>query len=71
MFSFVETFISEYNISEDLRAVKSPLQTCLIGAHADYQNGRVTGMTIDVSVDMIYSPREDNYVQIQSKDFLY
>lgn len=26
-------------------------------------------MTIGASVDMIYAPREDNYVQIQSKDF--
>ncbi|MGK0713962.1 galactokinase family protein [Aerococcus urinaeequi] len=42
-----ETFISEYNTSDDLRAVKSPLRICPIGAHSDYQNGRVTGMTID------------------------
>lgn len=67
--NLVETFISEYNTSKDLRAVKSPLRICPIGAHSDYQNGRVTGMTIDASVDMIYSPREDNYVQIQSLDF--
>lgn len=26
-------------------------------------------MTLNAAVDMVYSPREDNFVQIQSKDF--
>lgn len=59
----------EYEKTDKLRAVRSPLRVCPIGAHSDYQNGRVTGMTFDASVDMVYAPREDNYVQIQSKDF--
>lgn len=28
-------------------------------------------MTLDASVDMVYTPREDNYVQILSLDFPY
>lgn len=67
--NLMETFIAEYGSSNDLRAVKSPLRICPIGAHSDYQGGRVTGMTLDASVDMVYAPREDNYVQIQSLDF--
>ena len=69
MANLMETFIAEYGTSNDLRAVKSPLRICPIGAHSDYQGGRVTGMTLDASVDMVYAPREDNYVQIQSLDF--
>lgn len=59
----------EYEKTDKLRAVRFPLRVCPIGAHHDYQNGRVTGMTFDASVDMVYAPREDNYVQIQSKEF--
>ena len=57
-----------YN-GEDVRAVRSPLRICPIGAHSDHQGGRVSGMTLDASVDMIYSPTEDGYVRIQSMDF--
>ncbi|MFW3454687.1 hypothetical protein ACN68H_06990 [Aerococcus viridans] len=64
-----EMFIQNYGYSETLRAAEPPLRICPIGAYFDYQNGRLIGMTIDVSVDMIYSSREVNYVQIQSKDF--
>lgn len=53
----------------DLRAIKSPLRVCPIGAHSDYQNGIVTGMTLDASVDLVYEPRNDGYVSIKSLDF--
>lgn len=69
MSNLIDTFNAEYGHSDDLCAVKSPLRICPIGAHSDYQDGRVTGMTLDASVDMVYAPREDNYVQIQSLDF--
>lgn len=64
-----EAFIKTYGQVKDLQAVKSLLRICPIGAHSDYQSGRVTGMTLNAAVDMVYSPREDNFVQIQSKDF--
>lgn len=53
--NLMETFIAEYGSSNDLRAVKSPLRICPIGAHSDYQGGRVTGMTLDASVDTVYT----------------
>lgn len=67
--NLMETFIAEYGTSNDLRAVNSALRICPIGVHSDYQGGRVTGMTLDASADMVYAPREDYYVQIQSLDF--
>lgn len=56
----METFMNEYDSSNDLRVVKSPRSICPIGAHSDYQGGTVTRMTLDANVDMIYEPREDN-----------
>lgn len=54
---------------EDIRAVRSPLRICPIGAHSDHQGGRVTGMTLDASVDMVYAPTQDGYVRVESMDF--
>ena len=65
----METFIAEYGTSNDLRAVKSPLRICPIVARSFYQGGGITRMTWDVSVDLVYSPREDYSVQILSPDF--
>lgn len=65
MSNLLDTFIAKYDQSEKIRVVKSPLRICPMGAHSDYQGGRVTGMTLDASVDMVYAPREDNYVEIQ------
>lgn len=56
----IETFMVEYDYLNDLRAVESKLIICPIGAHSDYQSGIVTGMTLDASVDMVYTPRKDN-----------
>lgn len=69
MSNLMDTFIARYGPSDNIWVVKSPLRICPIGAHSDYQGGRVTGMTLDASVDMVYAPREDNYVEIQSVDF--
>lgn len=55
--------------AEDIRSVRSPLRICPVGAHSDYQGGLVTGMTLDSSVDMVYSPTEDGYIRLQSLDF--
>lgn len=55
--------------ARNLRAVRSPLRVCPIGAHSDFQGGKVTGMTIDASVNMVFAPREDGYINIKSMDF--
>lgn len=52
----MEIFIFEYDISNDLRTVKSPLRICPIVAHSDYHGGSITRMTWNVSVDLVYSP---------------
>ncbi|WP_177192511.1 galactokinase family protein [Desemzia incerta] len=61
MKALIEKFQRIYG-KADIRAVRSPLRICPIGAHSDHQLGRVTGMTIDASVDMVYSPTDDGYV---------
>ncbi|KAF3302240.1 hypothetical protein FPV21_01800 [Carnobacterium sp. PL12RED10] len=48
------------NNLNDLRVVESKLIICPIGVHSDYQSGIVTGMTLDASVDMVYTPHKDN-----------
>lgn len=68
MEKLVQLFKEKYK-NEDIRAVRSPLRICPIGAHSDHQLGCVTGMTIDASVNMVYSPTEDGYIRVQSLDF--
>ena len=68
MEELVEYFKEKYS-DTDIRAVRSPLRICPLGAHSDHQGGRVTGMTLNASVDMIYSPTEDGYVRVESMDF--
>lgn len=68
MKSLVDKFKKIYN-ETDIRAVRSPLRVCPTGAHSDHQGGLVTGMTLNASVDMVYSPIEDGYIRLQSLDF--
>jgi galactokinase len=53
----------------NIKVVKSPLRICPLGAHVDHQHGLVTGMALDASVNMMYSPDEGGYVRVQSLDF--
>lgn len=69
MKELIELFEQQYPDKTDIRAVRSPLRICPIGAHSDFQGGRVTGMTVDASVDMVYTPTEDGYIRLQSLDF--
>jgi galacturonokinase len=49
--------------------IRSPLRICPLGAHVDHQGGLVTGMALDVNVDLLYSPDEAGFVRVQSVDF--
>lgn len=69
MKELIKEFQMKYKITKDIRAVKSPLRICPLGAHIDHQDGMVTGMALDSSVNMVYSPSNDGYIQIQSMDF--
>lgn len=55
--------------NEDIRAVRSPLRIAPLGAHSDHQDGRVTGMALDASIDLVYAPNEDGIVNVHSLDF--
>ncbi|MFL2136575.1 galactokinase family protein [Ruoffia sp. FAM 24228] len=49
----IKQFKKVFPETTDLGAVCSPLRVCPIGAHSDFQGGKVKGMTIDASVDMV------------------
>lgn len=49
--------------------IRSPLRICPLGAHIDHQGGLVTGMALDVNVDLLYAPDDAGFVKIQSMDF--
>lgn len=55
--------------NQNIRAIKSPLRIAPLGAHSDHQDGRVTGMALDASIDFVYSPNEDGIVNVFSRDF--
>ena len=52
-----------------VKVVKSPLRICPLGAHVDHQHGLVTGMALQASVNMLYSPNNEGYMRVQSLDF--
>ena len=54
---------------EPVGYVRSPLRVCPLGAHVDHQGGLVTGMALDVNVDLVYSSDDEGFVRIQSLDF--
>ena len=49
--------------------IRSPLRVCPLGAHIDHQGGLVTGMALDVNVDLLYAPDDEGFVRVQSMDF--
>lgn len=69
MEQLIEKLKEKYGVTKDIRAVRSPLRICLLGAHSDHQLGRVTGMALDSSVNLVYVPNDEGYVRIQSFDF--
>ncbi len=69
MKELIQVFKETNQEIEDIRAVRSPLRICPIGAHSDHQGGNVSGMTLDASVDLVYTPSDDGYIKIRSLDF--
>ena len=69
MEQLIEKLKEKYGVTKDIRAVRSPLRICPLGAHSDHQLGRVTGMALDSSVNLVYVPNDEGYVRIQSLDF--
>ncbi|WP_338555615.1 hypothetical protein [Paenibacillus sp. KS-LC4] len=56
-------------LQHTVKTIKSPLRFCPFGAHVDHQAGMVAGMTLDISVDMVYVQNEEEYIKVQSLDF--
>ena len=52
-----------------IRVVRSPYRICPLGAHVDHQLGRVTGMAIDRSILLAFTPTDDGTVRLASRDF--
>lgn len=69
MNELINKFHIVYGEIKDIRSVISPLRICPLGAHIDHQDGIVTGMALDSSVNMVYTPTNDGYIQVQSMDF--
>jgi len=53
----------------DIRVARSPYRICPLGAHVDHQLGRVTGMALDRSVLLAFTPTDDGTVRLASRDF--
>lgn len=68
MEKLIESFKATYNV-DTARLVKSPLRVCPLGAHVDHQNGLVTGIALNESINMVYSPCDEGFVRVQSIDF--
>lgn len=65
----IEKYNKKYKNSDNIKIAKSPLRICPLGAHVDHQEGLVTGMALDSSVDMVFTHNDDGYIRVQSLDF--
>lgn len=68
MINLIEEFKEKFN-TKDIHLIKSPLRIAPLGAHSDHQDGRVTGMALDASIDFMYAPNEEGIVNVFSRDF--
>lgn len=48
----------------------APYRICPIGAHSDFQLGKITGFAIDKGVHIVYEPTDDALVEVKSIQFL-
>ena len=67
--NLLESFVQTFRQEAAVKFVKSPLRICPLGAHINHQNGLVTGMTLNASVNLIFSPNESGLVRVKSLDF--
>lgn len=68
MRELVQMFEEKFSVKE-VKFIKSPLYICPLGAHTDHQNGLVTGMALNISINLAYSPNNEGYIRVQSTDF--
>ena len=63
----IEKFTELYK--RDPEVVFCPYRVCPVGAHSDYQLGRITGLTIDKGIHIAYSPKTSGIVELWSLNF--
>lgn len=56
-------------IKEPLYHAFTPYRICPLGAHSDHQLGKITGFAIDKGVHMVYGPKQNGVVEVQSIQF--
>lgn len=63
----IEKFTELYK--RDPEVVFCPYRVCPVGAHSDYQLGRITGLTIDKGIHIAYAPKTTGIVELWSLNF--
>ena len=58
-----EKFESIYH-KEPQAVAFCPYRVCPIGAHSDYQLGKITGLAIDQGIHIAYSPKTNGVVEL-------
>ncbi len=64
----VQKFESIYH-KEPQDVAFCPYRVCPIGAHSDYQLGKITGLAIDKGIHIAYSPKTNGVVELVSLQF--
>lgn len=64
----VDRFIQLYG-KDPLDISFCPYRVCPVGAHSDYQLGKITGLTIDKGINIAYSPNHTGIIEIASLNF--
>ncbi|MFP4406929.1 MAG: galactokinase family protein [Spirochaetaceae bacterium] len=68
MEQLLDTYREKFDASAR-EVVRSPLRICPLGAHVDHQEGVVTGLALDESVNLAFGANDNGYVRVQSIDF--
>lgn len=64
----IEIFESIYG-KKPLYTAFTPYRICPLGAHSDHQLGKITGFAINKGIHIVYGPKENGVVEIQSVQF--
>ncbi|MBQ8228018.1 MAG: GHMP kinase [Clostridia bacterium] len=64
----IEKFESIYK-KEPAYTAFTPYRICPIGAHSDHQLGKITGLAINKGINIVYGPKENGVIEIQSLQF--
>ncbi len=63
-----EFFENTYKKEPPFRAF-TPYRVCPIGAHTDHQLGKITGFAINKGIHIVYGPKRNGVIEVQSLQF--